>query len=96
MLRLSKNPPANTLQAEWKMNREPLMAFLEASGKAARGVVTRENGQPASKAVVKVSGHNKDIVTTDKGEWWRILTPGDFIILDTCQCFLFLYREIYS
>ena len=49
-------------------------------------MVTTEDGEPASKAVVKVSGHNKDIVTTNRGEWWRMLTPGDFIILDTCQC----------
>ena len=34
-----KNPPANTLQDEWEKNREPLMAFLEKSGRAARGVV---------------------------------------------------------
>ena len=32
-----KNPPANTLQDEWEKNREPLMAFLEESGRAARG-----------------------------------------------------------
>ena len=36
-LSCAKNPPADTLQAEWEMNREPLMAFLEASGGAARG-----------------------------------------------------------
>jgi len=77
-LSCAKNPPADTLQAEWEMNREPLMAFLEASGGAARGVVTREDGQPASKAVVRVSGHDKDIVTTDRGEWWRMLTPGRY------------------
>ena len=77
-LSCAKNPPADTLQTEWEMNREPLMAFLEASGGAARGVVTREDGQPASKAVVRVSGHDKDIVTTDRGEWWRMLTPGCF------------------
>ena len=81
-LSCAKNPPADTLQAEWEMNREPLMAFLEASGGAARGVVTREDGQPASKAVVRVSGHDKDIVTTDRGEWWRILTPGLFLFFN--------------
>merc|ERR1712126_697970 len=79
-LSCAKNPPANTLQSEWEMNREPLIAFLEASGRAARGVVTREDGHPASKAVVKISGHNKDIVTTNRGEWWRMLTPGRYTV----------------
>ena len=96
-----KNPPADTLQAEWEMNREPLMAFLEASGAAARGVVTRENGQPANKAVVKVSGHAKDIVTTSRGEWWRILTPGNFLLskdlnLSHMSNVHFHLREVYS
>ena len=94
-LSCAKNPPADTLQAEWEMNREPLMAFLEASGGAARGVVTREDGQPASKAVVRVSGHDKDIVTTDRGEWWRMLTPGCFSF-QCLQCSLWLYRKVYS
>ena len=95
-LSCAKNPPADTLQTEWEMNREPLMAFLEASGGAARGVVTREDGQPASKAVVRVSGHDKDIVTTDRGEWWRMLTPGRFSFYQCLQCSLPLYREVYS
>ena len=53
-------------------------------------MVTLEDGQPASKAVVKVSGHNKDIVTTSKGEWWRILTPGDFFF-NAYFCFIGKY-----
>ena len=76
-LSCEKNPPADSLQSEWELNREPLMAFLEASLGAARGqVVTQEDGKPADKAVVRVSGHGKDVVTTSRGEWWRILTPG--------------------
>ena len=94
-LSCEKNPPADSLQSEWELNREPLMAFLEASLGAARGQVTgvsinhlvaiinrapcqvtQEDGEPADKAVVRVSGHGKDVVTTSRGEWWRILTPG--------------------
>ena len=76
-LSCEKNPPADSLQSEWELNREPLMAFLEASLGAARGQVTQEDGKPADKAVVRVSGHGKDVVTTSRGEWWRILTPGE-------------------
>ena len=92
-LSCAKNPPADSLQAEWEMNREPLMAFLEAAGGAARGQVTREDGQPASKAVVRMSGHDKDIVATSRGEWWRMLTPGSSI--NPVQCSLSLFREVY-
>ena len=75
-LSCAKTPPADTLQSEWETNREPLLAYLEASREAARGIVTNKDGQAASKAVVKVSGHDKDVVTTSRGEWWRILAPG--------------------
>ena len=80
-LSCAKNPPADTLQSEWEINREPLLAYLEASGEAARGIVTNKDGQAASKAVVKVSGHDKDVVTTSRGEWWRILAPGSLSYL---------------
>ena len=80
-LSCTKNPPADTLQSEWEMNREPLLAYLEASSEAARGIVTNKDGQPAREAVVKVSGHDKDVVTTSRGEWWRILAPGSLSFL---------------
>ena len=92
-LSCAKNPPADTLQAEWEMNQEPLIAFLEAAGGAARGQVTREDGKPASQAVVRVSGHDKDVVATSSGEWWRMLTPGSSI--NPVQCSLSLSREVY-
>ena len=92
-LSCAKNPPADSLQAEWEMNREPLMAFLEAAGGAARGQVTREDGQPASKAVVRMSGHDKDIVATSRGEWWRLLTPGFWLFLyQSCPMLNFSFK----
>ena len=45
-----------------------------------RGVVTDTDGQPVSGAAVRVRGRNKDVLTTQSGEFWRVLVPGRYRI----------------
>ena len=45
-----------------------------------RGVVTDTDGQPVSGAAVRVRGRNKDVLTTQSGEYWRVLVPGRYRI----------------
>ena len=40
--------------------------------------MTHQDGQPASGALVTVSDRPKDLVTTERGEWWRLLVPGSY------------------
>ena len=65
-------------QAEWESNKEPLLGFLEEARSAARGRVTHQDGRPAEGATVVVSERAKDIVTSSRGEWWRMLMPGTY------------------
>ena len=71
-----KKPKASMLQGEWEKNREALLAFLETARGAAHGIVTDAQGSPVEGARVEVIGKAKDVLTTDRGEYWRVLAPG--------------------
>ena len=43
-----------------------------------RGLVTDSDGRPVAGAAVSVSQRNKDVLTTQAGEFWRILVPGRY------------------
>ena len=45
---------------------------------AVRGLVTDSAGQPVAGAAVMVTGRNKDVLTTEAGEFWRFLVPGKY------------------
>jgi len=77
-LSCEKNPPSSTLQTEWENNKDSLLEFLESVYGAVRGVVTDQDGVPLSNAVVTVSDRAKDLVTSDRGEYWRLLLPGKY------------------
>ena len=37
-------------------------------------------GVPVAGAVVVVEGRDKDLVTSTRGEWWRLLVPGSYTV----------------
>jgi len=41
------------------------------------GIVTDAKGDPIGGAKIHVKGIDHEIVTTDRGEYWRLLVPGD-------------------
>jgi len=42
--------------------------------------VTDQNGDPAQNVIVVVKGNTHGITTTGKGEYWRLLPPGEYEI----------------
>lgn len=79
-LSCQKKPKEENLQGEWENNKESLISFLEQARSAVKGIVTDENGNPVADAIVQVSDRSKDVTTTDRGEFWRILVPGKYKI----------------
>ena len=71
-----KKPKASMLKKEWGNNIEAPLAYLETARGAAHGVVTNQQGTPVKGARVEVIGRSKDVLTTDRGEYWRVLAPG--------------------
>ena len=48
-----------------------------------RGIVTDAAGEAVAGAVVRVRGRTKDVVTSSRGEYWRLLVPGNYSLQDS-------------
>ena len=44
------------------------------------GLVTDSRGQPADDVIVVVRGNTHGVTTTQNGEYWRVLPPGNYEI----------------
>jgi len=75
-----KYPMGKELIQEWKNNKESLLQFMEATHMGVKGLVKDEAGDPVLGAVVEVHGINHNVTTTEKGEYWRLLTPGTYTL----------------
>lgn len=74
-----KFPAGEKLPGEWELNKESLLQFMEATHLGIRGqVVDADTGEPIYQAVVEVSQIMHNVTTSEKGEFWRLLTDGDY------------------
>ena len=64
------------LQSEWENNREAMIAYLEVAKKSTQGFVYDTDGKPVKDAHIQVEGNERDILTNENGEFWRLMTPG--------------------
>ena len=46
-----------------------------------RGTVTDSSGNPVEGAAVRVSQRAKDVTSTARGEFWRLLVPGTYTFI---------------
>ncbi|XP_045503129.1 carboxypeptidase D isoform X1 [Colias croceus] len=75
-----KYPFAKELPRFWRVNREPLLAFMEQTQMGVRGFVLDEGGNPVKNAQIKVDGISHTVRTTKYGAYWRLLMPGEYNI----------------
>jgi len=82
-----KFPPGNTLAQYWKDNVNAFYEYMWMSHIGIKGSVTY-NGQPVANAKVMVAKINDDetkliehnILTTENGEYWRLLNDGKYLV----------------
>nr|XP_039260303.1 carboxypeptidase Z-like [Styela clava] len=72
--------PAKELPREWINNKEALLKYIEQAHIGIKGYVTDEFGIPFHRAVIHVHGIRHDVTTNEKGEYWRMLLPGKYIV----------------
>ena len=75
-----KKPLSKMLQSEWEKNMEPMLAYLEVAKSLVHGVVRDASGEPVEAAHIKIQGREKDVLTTEMGEYWRVLAPGTYTL----------------
>ena len=76
------------LNREWERNRVSLVRYLQQVHRGLKGVVEQQDGAAAAGAVVVVAGQDKTVTTSERGEYWRLLLPGQYRItasLDLCD-----------
>ncbi|KAF0289133.1 Carboxypeptidase D [Amphibalanus amphitrite] len=75
-----KMPPESKLLTEWKSNKKALLDYIEAVHMGVKGLVFDENNNPIHGAFVGVEGIDHNVTTTERGEYWRLLLPGEYTL----------------
>lgn len=89
-----KFPEASQLTTEWENNKESLISFIEAVHWGVKGIVTGENNKPLEGAKIVINNINHDILTTARGEYWRLLLPGSYVIKVSAPSYIPESRQI--
>lgn len=75
-----KYPYRQELARYWTDNRKALLRFLGEVHRGIKGIVKDPKNRPISRASLKIKGRDVGFHTTNRGEYWRILLPGTYII----------------
>ncbi|XP_063701049.1 carboxypeptidase D [Culicoides brevitarsis] len=90
-----KFPKAEELVGEWKRNKRSLIEFMKLTHMGVKGLVTDARGHPLRDAEIVVENlEDKPVRSTERGEYWRLLTPGTYRIQATA--FDYSPSEVYT
>nr|CAD7426106.1 unnamed protein product [Timema monikensis] len=78
-----KYPNASNMSYEWSNNKESLLSFMEAVHMGIKGVVMNHDGAGIQAAQIVIEGINHIVTTTNHGEYWRLLVPGNYQVVVT-------------
>uniref|UniRef100_A0A8C0JQD3 Probable carboxypeptidase X1 n=1 Tax=Canis lupus dingo TaxID=286419 RepID=A0A8C0JQD3_CANLU len=85
-LSCDKFPHENELPQEWENNKDALLTYLEQVRMGITGVVRDKDTELGiADAVIAVDGINHDVTTAWGGDYWRLLTPGDYMVTASAE-----------
>lgn len=74
-----KYPNASELPLEWSQNKRSLLEYMKLTHMGIKGIVTDSNRYPLEDIEIIVDGlERKPVRTTARGEFWRLLLPGQY------------------
>lgn len=73
-----KYPNRSELSNEWNKNVKSLVRYLQATHLGIKGVISDSNNNPLKDFMISVEGIDKPINATNRGEYWRLLMPGNY------------------
>ncbi|XP_013783691.1 carboxypeptidase M-like [Limulus polyphemus] len=75
-----KYPIPSELPKFWEENRKALLDYLAAAHQGVRGLVMDSSNRTLPETRLKIKGRDMNFHTTKKGEYWRLLLPGNYTI----------------
>ncbi|XP_040602224.1 probable carboxypeptidase X1 isoform X2 [Mesocricetus auratus] len=85
-LSCDKFPHEKELPQEWENNKDALLTYLEQVRMGIAGVVRDKDTELGiADAVIAVEGINHDVTTAWGGDYWRLLTPGDYMVAASAE-----------
>lgn len=75
-----KYPSRSRLPQFWDDNKKALLAFIAEGNKGVRGMITDALGAPIPNAKLKIKGRDFSFRGSNRGEFWRILLPGRYVL----------------
>lgn len=77
-----KHPDASNLYKHWNDNKIALLTFLTEAHRGIKGTVKNSlTEQPIAKANITILGRNVVFKSDNQGRFWRILLPGDYVLI---------------
>lgn len=76
-----KFPPASTLLNYWNENKVPLLTYLTEANKGVKGIVRDHNNDLPIRANLTILGREVPFHTDKRGQFWRVLLPGDYVLM---------------
>lgn len=82
-----KYPPKNELPEFWIQNRKALIAYLGEVHRGVRGLLLDPTGIAITNGKLKIKGRDFSFRVSRRGEFWRILLPGQYTLQATADGF---------
>ena len=93
-----KFPEESELDNEWNKNKDSMVRYLLKVHQGIKGHVMNSNGNiiPGAEIIVENNGkiNEKIIKSSERGEYWRLLSPGTYKIKAKFQDFESDYHDI--
>ncbi|KAG1677167.1 Carboxypeptidase D [Nymphon striatum] len=75
-----KYPKSAELPNYWEDNKDALFQFIKQVHTGVKGFIHDDKNQPLANVSIIVEGINHPLYSTENGEYWRLLAPGNYNI----------------
>ncbi|XP_067117599.1 carboxypeptidase Z-like [Osmerus mordax] len=88
-------PPEEELYTAWQENKEALLTYMESVHRGIKGIVQDEDGNGIKEARISVRGIRHDIITAENGDYWRLLSPGIYVVSASAPGYAKVLKKVH-
>lgn len=89
-----KFPNANDMHKYWSDNKKSLIKYILEVHRGIYGVVTDQNARPIQDATISIKKLGHDVRSTELGDYWRILLPGEYFVSVSKKSYRTAHRTV--